>query len=418
VADDGDAEGKWARRIETSGLQEKVDLARTAADDAQVDGGSESADRSRILAVLGVVEQTLKAADPEVVRETALVEIGSHLDTIKANLDQCVAAPSPPHLGAAGQTLEPILAALSTIYVPRTFDEGGEAISRFKQSVNGSRSAITRQLDDLTTRIDATNSTVDQRVDTLSAAVDAVAATVAAAEAQIQQLQLSYQNAFDEAQTNRTSEYDRQLKAQRAEAQTALTEVQADLGQFRDAERARVSELVGEAEASNSRIDVILGLVGEKGLVGKYAETADAERALALKWRIVAGVFAAGAIVAAVISVVHKPESGWQGFAPRLTLTLLIGALAAYCGSVANDHRKAEKQARQVGLQLAAIKPYLQDLTDDTLRDAVLSVIATQLFTGANATGNDTDAIKSLGAGGQLGELLVEQLGKALLANK
>ena len=143
MAEDDGAEGKWARRIETSGLQEKIETARAAAERAEVEGGSESADRQRILAVIGVVEQTLKAADPEVVRETALAEIASHLDTVTANLDQCAAAASPPHIGAAGQALEPLLAALSTIYVPRSFDEGGEAISKFKQSVNGSRAAIT-----------------------------------------------------------------------------------------------------------------------------------------------------------------------------------------------------------------------------------------------------------------------------------
>jgi hypothetical protein len=40
----------------------------------------------------------------------------------------------------------------------------------------------------------------------------------------------------------------------------------------------------------------------------------------------------------------------------------VIAGVAAYLGSVANDHRKAEKQVREVGLQLAAIKPYLKDL--------------------------------------------------------
>ena len=79
MAEDDGAEGKWARRIETSGLQEKIETARAAAERAEVEGGSESADRQRILAVIGVVEQTLKAADPEVVRETALAEIASHL---------------------------------------------------------------------------------------------------------------------------------------------------------------------------------------------------------------------------------------------------------------------------------------------------------------------------------------------------
>ena len=418
MTDVDDAEGKWARRIETSGLQEKLDTARAAAERAEVEGGSESADRQRILAVLGVVDLTLKAADPEVVRETALTEMASHLDTVTANLDQCAAAPSPPHMGAATQALEPLLASLATIYVPRSFDEGSEAISKFKQSVNGSRAAITRQLDELSTKIDAVNVTLDQRVVTVSAEVDAVSNAARAAEAQIQQLQLSYQNAFDEAQTNRTADHDKQLRLQRGEAEAALAEIKLELAALRESEAARMSELVDRAQVSNTRIDEILGLVGEKGLVGKYAENADSERRLALNWRIVAGLVALGAVIVAVVSATHKAESGWQGFAPKLTLTLLIGALAAYCGSVANDHRKAEKQARALGLQLAAIKPYLHDLTDPVLRDVVLSVVATQLFNGTDSSTAEADAIKSLGVGGQIGDLLVEQLGKALLAKK
>lgn len=418
MAEDDDAEGKWARRIETSGLQEKLETARAAAERAEVEGGGESADRRRILAVIGVVEQTLKAADPEVVRETALAEIASQLDTVTANLGQCAAAASPPHMGAAGQALEPLLEALATIYVPRSFEEGGEAISKFKQSVNGSRAAITRQLDELDTRIDAASATLDQRVASVVVEVDAVSAAARAAESQMQQLQLSYQNAFDEAQTNRTADHDKQLKSQRSEAEAALAETKLELAALREAEATHMSELVEAAQASNTRIDEILGLVGEKGLVGKYAESADAERRLALIWRIVAGVVALGAVIVAVVSSTHKTEPGWQGFAPKLTLTLLIGALAAYCGSVANDHRKTEKQARHLGLQLAAIKPYLHDLTDPALRDVVLSVVATQVFTGSGSSGADAVAIKSLGAGGQIGDLLVEQLGKALLAKK
>jgi hypothetical protein len=418
MAEDDDEAGKWVRRIESSELKAKLEQARVAAEHAAVTSGGESADRQRILAVLSVLEQTLKAADPEVARETALDEIVASLDTMASNLNLCQTAANALHMAAAVRTVDPILASMSTIHVARNFEEGGEAISKFKQSVNGSRAAATRQLDELEDRINTLNALLEQRVAAVSTEVDAIADAATTSQSQIQQLQLGYQNAFDEAQTNRTADHDKQLKGQRAEADADLAEARIELAAFRETEATRVSKLVEEAEASNARIDEILGLVGEKGLVGKYAESADAERRSAHNWRIAAGVVASGAVIVAVVSAANRAEGGLLGFAPKLTLTLLIGALAAYCGSVANGHRKTEKQARQVGLQLAAIKPYLHDLTDTTLRDVVLSVVATQLFNGAGTSGADSDAIKGLGLGGQIGDVLVEQLGKALLARK
>jgi hypothetical protein len=418
VSGDADIEGKWIRRVETSGLLERIEGAVAAANSAMVESETEVADRNRVVAVLGIADQTLRAADPEVVREAALAEITSHLDTIVANLNACAGAPSPPNLASALQALDPVLAALSTLYVPRSFDEGGEVIAKFKQSVTASRAAITRQLDELADRIKALEVDADARLAAIATEVEAASTSIATATAQFQQLQLTAQNAFDEAQTSRTTEFDKQLKDQRSESEAAATRSSAALAELRETQTARMNEIVDSAESSNRRIDEILGLVGEKGLVGRYAETADSERKLAFRWRVAASVVAAGAIGVAVVAAARHTDQGWQAIVPKLTLTLLIGALAAYCGSVANDHRKAEKQARELGLQLAAIKPYLNDLSDDGVRDAVLSVVAIQLFKGGDGSGLDTDAIKSVGAAGQLGDLLLDQLGKALLAKK
>jgi len=413
VTDTGPA-GKWIRRIDESGIYPLIDQARQLATDAQVDGDTEHADRERILAALTAVSTTLEGADPEVVREVALSEIVSSLNQINAHLPACAESPNAQYLAIALQQVEPMLAAASTIYQPHSVDDATKALTGFKQSVAASRSHVTRLVDDLETRLARLGEEHEAVIAQAAAESAAHAAAIATARQEIDRLQLLQQNAFDEAQTSRTTAHDAQLRSQRQEADQSMRAVEAELVTVRAAEAVKMQEAVAAANDSNTQIDEILGLVAEKGLVGQYAETADRERKLAKWWRIAAAAVAGGAIGVAIWSVAaHEEGGGWQTLVPKLTLTAVIGGVATYLGRVANDHRQAEKQARQVGLQLAAINPYLRSLEDPVLRDAVLSVVATQIFSGANAR-NDSD-MKGPGATGQVGDVLLDEFLKAVV---
>lgn len=53
---------------------------------------------------------------------------------------------------------------------------------------------------------------------------------------------------------------------------------------------------------------------------------------------------------------------------------------AAYAARQSSEHRQAQRQAEQMALQLAALKPYLDDMRDEAKRDELLAVIAQKLF--------------------------------------
>lgn len=409
-----DAASKWVNRIKSSGITELLARVRQLGEVALVTDDSEEADRQRLLAAVGVTEATISAADPEVVREASLTEISSGLNTMAANLAECQAQPNPACLGAAVQVVDPIMAALAMIYVPRTVDEAAKSVSTFKSSVAGSRSAVQRQLDDLASKVDSLEAALTSRLAVIQTEAESISASVNGTRAQIEAMLLSQQNAFDQAQSNRTSAYEEQMRAQRVAAEQGAAEAVASMREVLESETTRLATVVTTAEASNNRIDEILGLVGEKGLVGKYAEAAGKEKRLAFWWRVSAALVASAAIGVAIWGVkAHSTSGSWQALTPKLTLTLVIAGVAAYLGSVANDHRRAEKQVREVGLQLAAIKPYLKDLEDGDLRDSVLAIVATQLFTGSDSTRHG-ETVGSPGISGQLGDALADQIGNVL----
>ena len=102
-----------------------------------------------------------------------------------------------------------------------------------------------------------------------------------------------------------------------------------------------------------------------------------------LTWRILAGVVALGAIVIAFEAARHAArvdDDSWRPLVAKLAVTGVVAGLAADCDNTANDHRRAEHAAEQTALQLAAIKPYLQNISSDQLRDEVLVSTAARIF--------------------------------------
>jgi hypothetical protein len=175
----------------------------------------------------------------------------------------------------------------------------------------------------------------------------------------------------------------KQLADLRAALDTTSASVQEMLRTQTQTSQETLADALGEAEESNRRINTILGIVADKGLVGQYNLAAKRERRSVLVWRVLAAVVALAAIVFAIEAARHADQvddGSWRPLVAKLAVTLVVAGLAAYCGSVANDHRRAEQTAERVALQLAAIKPYLQDIANEELRDQVMVSTAARIF--------------------------------------
>jgi hypothetical protein len=374
---------KWHYRIEESGVISIIDLAFDELDTITVPGPSEQADVDRLRAVLAYTRRRLDLTDPILVSEASLNEIAAAVSSTRQNIEQIRTSGSAAYLGAAMGMVETLLIAVARLPVIAFADDAAASLKAFKLSVGGSKSQATRQFDDFRVSMQASQAEFEQRSAALSGELSRLEQAVANAVATTQSTHESQRVSFDEAQTSRSAMWDKQLVDLRASLDSTLASARDMLQDQTEAAAGKLAEAVAEAEVGNRRLNTILGIVADKGLVGQYSLTAIRERKSVVVWRAFAGLVAIGAIAVAFEAARHASkidDGSWRPLTAKAVLTVVIAGLAAFCASVANDHRRAEQTAERTALQLAAIKPYLEDISNVELRDEVMVATASRMF--------------------------------------
>lgn len=124
---------------------------------------------------------------------------------------------------------------------------------------------------------------------------------------------------------------------------------------------------------------VVAGAVAEKQIADHYKDYADEQRLAANRWNIVTVVVLV-ALTGGIAWALHGLSAvTWQASALRFGVTLTVLAVAGYCGAQVAGHRREERKARRIQHGLSSIGAFMATVDDDR-RNAVRSVIATQLF--------------------------------------
>ncbi len=172
------------------------------------------------------------------------------------------------------------------------------------------------------------------------------------------------------------------LAEKRTEAEGEVSGIKAEINEAVVATRASAAAELESVQASKARVEEILGIVGEEALVGTYSKNATAEGETADRWRWIAvgAICFTIAIGLWLVIASGQPGTDWDRFAAKLALAIPGGGVAAYAASQASEHRHSQREAEHVALQLAALKPYLNDLEDGVERDKLLIEIANRMF--------------------------------------
>jgi hypothetical protein len=172
------------------------------------------------------------------------------------------------------------------------------------------------------------------------------------------------------------------LEERREEMNVAVTALKKDTSEELSQTKSTVQSELAKVEDAKARVEAILGIVGEEALVGTYSKNADKDRREADKWRWIALVAVVVVVAVGVWIVVTAVRTGtdWDLFAAKALLALPVAGAAAYAAKQSSEHRHAQREAEHIALQLAALKPYLNDLEKSDDRDKLLGEIAHRLF--------------------------------------
>lgn len=132
-------------------------------------------------------------------------------------------------------------------------------------------------------------------------------------------------------------------------------------------------------EAIAHEAGVVAGAVAEKQIAAHYKEYADEQRSAADRWNVVTVVVLV-VLTGGIAWALHGLSAvTWQASALRFGVTLTVLAVAGYCAAQVAGHRREERKARRIQHGLSSIGAFMATVDDDR-RNAVRSVIATQLF--------------------------------------
>jgi hypothetical protein len=370
----------------------------------------------RLRSSLAFCGKRLAAADPSITVPNALEEVANGFSKAREEIEQFVSDQDIAHVRLANAQADRALLGVSQILSPESSEELGSLISAITQY----RGTVEHNLS--TSRMSADESRV--KADSLRNELNELAATLLTEQQKLAQVVADYQRQFSEAQEKRgqdfaeaqhqaqqdlaktVSDYQGQFSAAQdtrgkefADAQGArqekfsetvnafsehLTERDAEFARqgqvlLRESEERlaglntqyaeRAETILKAVEEEKSRIEKLVGVIGNLGVTSGYLRNANHARSAMWFWQAITVVAMVVLSVLAFRTLPLLEDSkglfNWGGFAGRVLLLGSLGVIAAYAGSQADKLFAVEKRNRKMALELEAIGPYLAPLPEE-----------------------------------------------------
>lgn len=226
-----------------------------------------------------------------------------------------------------------------------------------------------------------TQQQVDRQTVRLDDALNGHQATFAAAEAERANAHTTAMAAQAKEAAEQRSDIDRELEADRrgwaTEAQTAL---------------AHLAE-------KKKEVDDLVNAVAVTGTATEYRSYAKQEGDAADFWRwVAAGAFGLAFVVFLVMLLVVggsvTGETPWQLVVFKVTGSVGLLALGAYAARESTSHRKSERAAKSIDLDLAALEPFIVNMPENNKREIRLGA-ARRLFVSDFRATADLDPVEA-----------------------
>lgn len=346
---------------------------------------------------LDLITQTLvgriENADARLITPSILETIAAHASNVRTYLDNWKQGSGEEYLHVHAQNSGDNMLAQLPLIPTTPLEDANRVIKSLRGSVSGHRLAVDRAINQMEAELSQAQQvflrqaeTADEKVGELNKEVSNVSAKVQSLETATTTLATQQQSAFATAQTSRSEDFDQLVTEKQKLLNDTVEEMATEIKTSAKKIKDSIESESAAASKAKGRIEEILGIVGEEALIGSYSKSSNDDRRAADFWRwVTVGSIVAATIMAilAAISVFVAPSSDepdWYKLVAKFLLALAFGALATYAGRQSSEHRRAQRDATHMATQLAAVKPYLQDMSDSVKRDELLKEIAVKLF--------------------------------------
>lgn len=348
----------------------------------------ERAAYARFRRAIRMVRHALRAVDPTMVTAASLNEV----EAVAADLrEQYRAFCSDRNWRALGDATDAMLNQVFRLRPWHTDGNGREAFAQvedYRELVEQHLSAIKAQADELCRHFDSSR----HELESIGERLREQDHVFEQQKGRLDSLISDQQSRFAQAEQDRTGRFqDEQGQRGRAfdELRSDLQQQSSDfLEQSRIAQEQRAAEQNRQSQTHLSTLEEheeharrIVGVVGNIGVTGNYQKIADREWAKAelFRWLTVGFFGLMGVVVLIIVFSVGVKDFNWEVALFRLGVAVTLIAPAIYCAKESSKHRALETRNRRIELELASLRPFLEDLPGKTVEE-ITAKLAEQYF--------------------------------------
>lgn len=259
-------------------------------------------------------------------------------------------------------------------------------IAHYMSGLNAAVEGFERRALEAADRIQLRAGEVEGNISALAAKQDELDATIAAERQRITEAIATFTADSREAVTDWVAEQEGELTARTHAWDEALSDARV--------QATKHSAQMAEYEAKSRKVLEAVGVNSTATDFGSYAKE---QRKAADSWRRGAAIvfLLAGAwfIYSGLPSITDGNEGSgalWESSLARLGVTAAVAGVGAYAARESAQHRRQERQAKQVQLVLTALEPFIVNLPEDE-QNEIRGESARAIFVLRTADAVDTD---------------------------
>ena len=332
---------------------------------------------SRLGAGLSFARLTVEGTDTALLTDGLQAELASLLGEITNNPQQAAASPDGFH-----DRLMRLLAALPVSRGRDLEQEAKGAASSFRRSTSQHLRRIEVEVRELRDEIATAQSEMQSAV---TGAREHVGEARTALDSRLTEIEAAATSARE--QIEKQAESQQEAFEEEREQRSRATESQWD--ELRDQIKESADTLVADVERMRDEVRETVGAVGAATTANHYGDVAKRERKAYFRLGVVTFV-ALGIAAGFAIAAASRADPSFEQSLSKLSVSLVLGALAAFTGSRALDHRNTEKRANDIEVELRVFGPFTENLPEPQ-RTTERIVMTRRLFGRSSATSTKED---------------------------
>jgi hypothetical protein len=351
-------------------LQEHAKDAYNETEGLADDLWPDKSTRERFEKVIAYARTVLEATDAELLSASAASMVEEALVQISNSPTS-----APPNADAWAEEVLDALAHLPIARGREMEQAVKDAAANFQRSAGQRLNALQADFDRAKSELETLGAALEERKTELSTAIEErrteIATQIEALQAEFEQKLATYssqieseQAALSKIRTTHTSEFE-ELEEQRATAaKERLARAEEELNAFQERATSEVEARVGEIRRMEEESAQLVGAIGLAGTAERYGEEVEDQKGIADIWRRTTVVLALLAVGGVIFAASEKHPVA-ESFAGKLSLSLILGGIAAYAARQSSYHRRREQRARDLQLELTAFSPFIEPLSHE-----------------------------------------------------